>query len=241
MRRLAAIYWPRRVEEITGVPEAAIVETAQLLGGAAHSMILTSRGPEQQSQGVNNTLAYINVALALGAVGRALSGYGCVTGQSNGQGGREHGQKADQLPGYRRIDDEQARTHLADIWGLPAEILEVEDLAQFRSAIQHFEGGRGPLDKLVRAVPDDDDAIEITPESSVRGLVDPDDEAEAGIIRFPLGERLRLRVAANGFRHGVMLEQDGGGWNSLRPSQRWPKRSSVGAMRIISRERVGGM
>jgi len=123
VRRLAAIYWPRRVEEITGVPEAAIVETARLLGRAAHSMILTSRGPEQQSQGVNNTLAYINVALALGAVGGAFSGYGCVTGQSNGQGGREHGQKADQLPGYRRIDDERARTHLADIWGLPASAI----------------------------------------------------------------------------------------------------------------------
>jgi assimilatory nitrate reductase catalytic subunit len=123
VRRLAAIYWPRRVEEITGVPEAAIVETARQIGQAAHPMILTSRGPEQQSQGVNNTLAYINVALALGAVGRPFSGYGCVTGQSNGQGGREHGQKADQLPGYRRIDDEGARAHMADVWGLPASAI----------------------------------------------------------------------------------------------------------------------
>ncbi len=33
-------------------------------------------------------------------------------GQGNGQGGREHGQKADQLPGYRRIDDRRrARAH----------------------------------------------------------------------------------------------------------------------------------
>jgi assimilatory nitrate reductase catalytic subunit len=123
VRRLAAIYWPRRVEEITGVPEADVVETARLLGRAPHTMILTSRGPEQQSQSVNNTLAYINVALALGAVGRRFSGYGCITGQSNGQGGREHGQKADQLPGYRRIDDERARTHVADIWGLASSAL----------------------------------------------------------------------------------------------------------------------
>jgi len=123
VRRLAAIYWPQRVEEITGIPEANIVETARLLGRAQHAMVLTSRGPEQQSQGVNNTLAYINVALALGAVGRPFSGYGCLTGQSNGQGGREHGQKADQLPGYRRIDDERARAHLADIWGLASSAI----------------------------------------------------------------------------------------------------------------------
>ena len=123
VRRIAAIYWPERVEQITGVPEAAIVETARRLGTAAHPMVLTSRGPEQQSQGVNNTLAYINVALALGAVGRPFSGYGCLTGQANGQGGREHGQKADQLPGYRRIDDELARAHIADIWGVPDSAL----------------------------------------------------------------------------------------------------------------------
>ncbi len=123
VRRIASIYWPQRVEEITGVPEAAIVETARRLGTAARPMILTARGPEQQSQGVNNTLAYINIALALGAVGRPFSGYGCLTGQGNGQGGREHGQKADQLPGYRRIDDEVARTHMADVWGLPASAI----------------------------------------------------------------------------------------------------------------------
>ena len=28
-----------------------------------------------------------------------------LTGQGNGQGGREMGQKASQLPGYRHIDD----------------------------------------------------------------------------------------------------------------------------------------
>jgi len=123
VRRIASAYWPQRVEEITGVPEAAIVEAARRLGAAAHPMVLTARGPEQQSQGVNNTLAYINIALALGAVGRPFSGYGCLTGQSNGQGGREHGQKADQLPGYRRIDDEAARMHIADVWGLPASAI----------------------------------------------------------------------------------------------------------------------
>jgi assimilatory nitrate reductase catalytic subunit len=123
VRRIAGIYWPERVEEITGIPEAAIVETARKLGTAAHPMILTARGPEQQSQGVNNTLAYINVALALGAVGRPFSGFGCLTGQANGQGGREHGQKADQLPGYRRIDDENARAHVAEVWGLPASAI----------------------------------------------------------------------------------------------------------------------
>ena len=117
-RRVAAAYWPERVEQITGVPEAALVEVAHALAAAPAAMIISARGPEQQSQGVSNSLAYINVALALGLPGRPFSGFGTLTGQGNGQGGREHGQKADQLPGYRSIDDPDARRHIARVWGV---------------------------------------------------------------------------------------------------------------------------
>jgi assimilatory nitrate reductase catalytic subunit len=119
VRQLAATYWPERVERLTGVPEAELVAVAQMLGTRSRVMILTGRGPEQQAQGVNNALAYINIALALGQPGKRFGGYGALTGQGNGQGGREHGQKADQLPGYRRIDDPVARGHMADVWGVP--------------------------------------------------------------------------------------------------------------------------
>ena len=71
-------------------------------------MVLTARGAEQHSNGSDTVLAWINLVLALGMVGKRGTGYGCLTGQGNGQGGREHGQKADQLPGYRRIDDPAA-------------------------------------------------------------------------------------------------------------------------------------
>jgi assimilatory nitrate reductase catalytic subunit len=118
VRQLAATYWPERVERLTGVPEAELIAVARMLGTRSRVMILTGRGPEQQAQGVNNALAYINIALALGQPGKPFGGYGALTGQGNGQGGREHGQKADQLPGYRRIDDPVARRHLADVWGI---------------------------------------------------------------------------------------------------------------------------
>ena len=41
---------------------------------------------------------YINIALTLGQVGTRFGGDGTITGQGNGQGGREHGQKADHFP-----------------------------------------------------------------------------------------------------------------------------------------------
>ena len=118
VRRAVSSYWPERVERITGIQEHQLRRAAALLGRAKSAMILTARGPEQQSHGVNNVLAFINLALALGKVGKPNSGYGCLTGQGNGQGGREHGQKADQLPGYRKLDNPVDRAFIADVWGV---------------------------------------------------------------------------------------------------------------------------
>jgi assimilatory nitrate reductase catalytic subunit len=118
VEHVVASYWPDRTERITGVPAAAIVKSAHLLGEAQTACILTARGPEQQVHGVDNVLAFINLALALGKVGRPHCGFGCLTGQGNGQGGREHGQKSDQLPGYRRLDNPEHRRHVARVWGV---------------------------------------------------------------------------------------------------------------------------
>jgi len=106
------------------VPVADQRRAVHLLAEAQDgAMILTARGPEQHAQGTDAVQALINLALALGLPGRPLSGYGSLTGQGNGQGGREHGQKADQLPGYRRIDDPAARAHVASVWGIDADSL----------------------------------------------------------------------------------------------------------------------
>ncbi len=123
VRRTVSGYWPDRVERITGVPERQLHAAARMLGRSKSAMILTARGPEQQSKGVDTVLAFINLALALGKAGRQYCGYGCLTGQGNGQGGREHGQKADQLPGYRKIDNPDHRSYIASVWGVPAETL----------------------------------------------------------------------------------------------------------------------
>jgi assimilatory nitrate reductase catalytic subunit len=123
VREAVAAYWPEWVERITGVPVAQQRAAVRLLAAAERAMVLTARGAEQHSKGVDTVSALINLALALGLPGTAGSGYGCLTGQGNGQGGREHGQKADQLPGYRRIDDPVARQHVARVWGIdPAAI-----------------------------------------------------------------------------------------------------------------------
>lgn len=123
VRRAARLYWPDRVERITGISENDIVAAARMLAKANRAMILTARGAEQHSSGTDTAQAFINLALALGLPGRPYSGFATITGQGNGQGGREHGQKADQLPGYRKLDDPAARAHVAQVWGIdPAEL-----------------------------------------------------------------------------------------------------------------------
>lgn len=116
--RAAAGWWPERVERATGVPVAELRAAVELLAASRRTYILTGRGAEQHSRGTDTVSAFINLALGLGLPGVEGSGFGCLTGQGNGQGGREHGQKADQLPGYRSLTDPAARAHIARVWGV---------------------------------------------------------------------------------------------------------------------------
>ncbi|WP_406086014.1 molybdopterin oxidoreductase family protein [Streptomyces virginiae] len=122
-RAAAMAHWPELVERITGIPVPRLREAVALFCAPESAMVLTARGPEQQSKGTDTVGAWINLCLATGRAGRPLSGYGCLTGQGNGQGGREHGQKADQLPGYRKLTDPAARAHVAEVWGVDPDSL----------------------------------------------------------------------------------------------------------------------
>ncbi|WP_407564824.1 molybdopterin oxidoreductase family protein [Streptomyces sp. 184] len=122
-RATAMAHWPELVERITGVPVPQLRRAVELFCAPESAMVLTARGPEQQAKGTDTVGAWIDLCLATGRPGRPHSGYGCLTGQGNGQGGREHGQKADQLPGYRMLTDPAARAHVAAVWGVDPDTL----------------------------------------------------------------------------------------------------------------------
>ena len=114
---------PRTAAEITGVPPEKIEQAALMFGRAKRAMAIHAPGLEHQSKGVENCLALINLCLATGNLGAEGRGCFMITGQGNGQGGREHGQKCDQLPGARSITDPDARRHVAGVWGIREEEL----------------------------------------------------------------------------------------------------------------------
>ncbi len=124
---VAAQWLPERVERVTGVAvttmRAAVATLARARDTERGAYVLSARGSEQHATGTDTVTAFIGLALALGLPGNPGTGFGTITGQGNGQGGREHGQKADQLPGYRKIDDPAARAHVAAVWGVdPADL-----------------------------------------------------------------------------------------------------------------------
>jgi assimilatory nitrate reductase catalytic subunit len=137
---------PERAAQVTGVPPANIETAARWIGTTDRAMGLHARGIEHQSKGVENCLAMLNLFLATGNVGREGAGCMMITGQGNGQGGREHGQKADQLPGMRSITDPEARRYVASVWGIDEASIPGQGL----TAVEIMEAiHRGEIKALV--------------------------------------------------------------------------------------------
>ncbi|MBL0311558.1 MAG: molybdopterin oxidoreductase family protein [Holophagaceae bacterium] len=114
---------PEWTSQLTGLPVAAIEKAARMWGEAKTSFLLHARGIEHQSKGVENVLGCINMVLATGRIGRPYCGYSTITGQGNGQGGREHGHKCDQLPGNRDIENPEHRKYICEVWNCSDEEL----------------------------------------------------------------------------------------------------------------------
>ena len=114
----AAQYTPARVARHCGIEEADFLTLARAYADARSPLILTGRGAEQHAHGTDTVQALINLAFLAGHFGKPGGGYATLTGQGNGQGGREHGQKNDQLPGARSLHDPVDRAVMAAFWNM---------------------------------------------------------------------------------------------------------------------------
>jgi assimilatory nitrate reductase catalytic subunit len=126
---------PAWAASICGLPAARIEQAAEWWGTAATGMLLHARGIEHHTKGVDNVLAAINLGLATGKFGKPGCGVSTITGQGNGQGGREQGHKCDQLPGNRDITNPEHRATVAKVWGcdeseIPGKGLSAEEIIE---------------------------------------------------------------------------------------------------------------
>ena len=127
--RVVDRYAPEYASRIAGVPAELIIKAAEMWGPPPSSFLLHARGIEHHSKGVENCIAAIQLVLATGRIGREGCGYAMITGQGNGQGAREQGQKCDQLPGSRDIVDPAARKYIAEVWGVAEESIPGKGLS----------------------------------------------------------------------------------------------------------------
>ncbi len=139
--QMVAPYTPERTSEITGVPAAAIEKAAEIWGAAPTGILLHARGIEHHTKGVENCLSCVNLVLATGKIGKPGCGYSTITGQGNGQGAREHGQRCNQLPSGRDIENPEHRKIVAERWGVPEPEIPGVGLpsTQFMEAIHKGE------------------------------------------------------------------------------------------------------
>lgn len=114
---------PKQTAQVTGIAEKGIQQAAEWWGQASTSFLMHARGIEHHSHGVQNVMGAINIVLASGRIGRENCGYATITGQGNGQGGREHGQKCDQLPGARDLGNPEHRAIVAKVWDMDPDDL----------------------------------------------------------------------------------------------------------------------
>lgn len=121
LKEMVKHWTPEYTSQITGVASEKILKAAHIYGMSPRSVVMFARGVEQQSKGVDNVAMYSSMALLRGQVGKFASGVATFTGQGNGQGGREHGQKADLLPGYRKLTDPEAVKYISGVWGIDPE------------------------------------------------------------------------------------------------------------------------
>ena len=121
LKELVKTFTPEYTSKITGVSVEKIEKAARIYGQSPRSVVMFCRGIEQQRKGVDNVCTYTSMALLRGQIGKFASGVSTVTGQGNGQGGREHGQKADALPGYRKIADPEHVKYVSGVWGIKPE------------------------------------------------------------------------------------------------------------------------
>ena len=110
---------PEWAEKITGVPAADIEEAAKIYGSAERAAIYYTMGITQHTNGTDNVKSLANLALMTGNLGKPGAGLNPLRGQNNVQGASDMACAPVFLPGYQRVDNDEARTRFEEAWGGP--------------------------------------------------------------------------------------------------------------------------
>ena len=111
-------YTPEAAEEITGVPAEEIAAAAREYATAERAAICYTLGITEHSCGVHNVQALANLALLCGNFGIENAGVNPLRGQNNVQGAGDVGCLPTDLPGYQKVQKDEARAPYEREWGV---------------------------------------------------------------------------------------------------------------------------
>ena len=109
---------PEALETATGVSADEVRAAARLYATANNAAIYYGLGVTEHSQGSTMVMAIANLAMATGNIGRLGVGVNPLRGQNNVQGSCDMGSFPHELPGYRHVSDDAARSLFEREWGV---------------------------------------------------------------------------------------------------------------------------
>lgn len=111
-------YTPERVEDICGIDQRDLIAAAKMYASAGAAAIVYCLGVTEHSTGTDGVMALSNIAMVTGNLGRPGGGVNPLRGQNNVQGACDMGAGPDDLPGYQKVDNEQAAEKFEQAWGV---------------------------------------------------------------------------------------------------------------------------
>ncbi|WP_339950807.1 formate dehydrogenase subunit alpha [uncultured Albimonas sp.] len=110
---------PEALAETIGADAPTLRQAARLFAQGGNAAIYYGLGVTEHSQGSTMVMAMANLAMATGNIGREGVGVNPLRGQNNVQGSCDMGSFPHELPGYRHISDDAARSEFEADWGVP--------------------------------------------------------------------------------------------------------------------------
>lgn len=106
------------VEEVTGIPQAQLIDTARMIHEADGTCILWGMGITQNIGGSMASAAISNLLLITGNYRRHGAGAYPLRGHNNVQGASDMGTLPNHFPGYQKIMDDAARAKFSKAYGV---------------------------------------------------------------------------------------------------------------------------
>jgi NADH-quinone oxidoreductase chain G len=142
------------LEAETGVPYESIKEAARTWATATRGVILFGEGVVRARGGYGHVLNLADLALLTGKLTKEGSGLAPLCEENNEQGAFEMGALPDLLPGYRNVQDPEARAELSRLWHeeIPPEkgatLMEMLELARNEQLKAIYLVGENPVGTL---------------------------------------------------------------------------------------------